>query len=221
MLESIIVPPRGKATASVIWLHGLGADGSDFSDVIPSLGLPENHGIRFIFPHAPIQAVTINRGMKMPAWYDIAAIDSDLPEDEIGLKAAQAAIYALMEKEHAQAIPYARMILIGFSQGGALALYSALRFKHTLAGAGALSAYLPLHKQLDREASLENKQIPILMAHGTQDPLVPYALGRFSFNCLQQLGFRPLWQEYPMAHSVCLPELAAIGKWIESCLTLK
>lgn len=218
MLDALTIEPVNSATASVIWLHGLGADGYDFVDVIPALGLPASHSIRFIFPHAPLLPVTLNGGMRMPAWYDIKAISAHAEEDEGGIKHSAQKIEALLNAEKARNIPYEKMILMGFSQGGALALYTALRFHAPLAGTAGLSTYLPLKDSLSKELHPQNKNIAIFMAHGLMDPIVPFAFGEGSYRILQSAGLAPVWHTYPMGHMVCLPELLAIGQWIGQCL---
>ncbi|MFI4938133.1 MAG: alpha/beta hydrolase [Candidatus Berkiellales bacterium] len=221
LLPAIKVEPRGKADASIIWLHGLGADGHDFVDAIPGLGLPLDHGIKFIFPHAPKRPVTINGGMVMPAWFDIAAIDLDARQDEEGIRMAEGALNALIAEVLQEGIHAKRIILIGFSQGGALALHTALRSSEPLGGVAGLSTYLPLHSHLAKENITANKQIPIFMAHGMMDPVVPYWIGQKSYACLQGAGFSPEWYAYPMVHTVCLPELKDLGQWIQRHLTLQ
>lgn len=218
MLDALTIEPDTRAKASVIWLHGLGADGYDFVDVIPALSLPKEHGIRFIFPHAPSQAVTLNGGMYMPAWFDIKAIHLKAEEDVIGIKKSAQMIQKLLDAQKVRGIPYEKMILMGFSQGGALALYTALRFPAALAGVAGLSTYLPVRDSLAKELDPQNKHISVFMAHGLMDPVVPFALGEMSCQILQNVGLKPAWHPYPMGHMVCLPELLAIGKWIEQCL---
>lgn len=218
LLDVVKVEPKREADACVIWLHGLGADGHDFVNVIPNLGLSKNHGIRFIFPHAPKQPVTINGGLVMPAWYDIAAIDLDSAQDEVGLKKSEMALRGLLHQQTEQGIYSDRIVLMGFSQGGALALHTALRLDKPLAGVGVLSSYLPLHQQVEEEQCVENDTISIFMAHGFMDPVVPYWIGQKSFAMLEKLGYEPTWHAYAMPHTVCLQELSDIGQWLRSVL---
>lgn len=218
VLESVTIEPERPATACIIWLHGLGADGHDFVDVIPSLGLPSNHGIRFVFPHAPHLPVTINAGMEMPAWYDIAGIDLEAWQDEKGIRLSEQYIRQLISKAIEEGIPAKNILLVGFSQGGALALHTALRFEQSLGGVAALSTYLPLHSFLEKEHHVANKNLPIFMAHGLMDPVVAYWIGQKSCSVLEEIGFKPSWHAYPMAHQVCLPEMQALGNWMRQIL---
>ncbi len=217
-LEAITIEPKRIADACIIWLHGLGADGHDFKDVVPSLGLAKDHAIRFVFPHAPTLPVTINGGMLMPAWYDIAALDFKATQDEKGIRHSEKSIRALIDKTLLQGIKSKRIILMGFSQGGALALHTALRFDQPLAGVGVLSAYLPIHHLLSEERNIANSQLSIFMAHGLADPVVPYMMGQASYGWLKSAGYTPAWHAYPMEHSVCYEELQDIGKWIQTQL---
>lgn len=214
LLESIIIEPQVTATTSVIWLHGLGASGDDFVDAVPALGLEENHSIRFIFPHAKKMPVTINGGLVMPAWYDIAAIDLGTAQDEAGVKASQQEVIKLIEREKQLGIATNKIFLFGFSQGGAMALYTSLRYPEKLAGVVSLSGYLPLHENLSSERSEANKDLNIFMAHGTMDPIVPLFLGEGSKTILEELGYKPDWHSYPMMHAVCSEELITLGNWL-------
>ncbi len=218
--EAITIEPVAKADACVIWLHGLGANGHDFESVVPELGLDSNHTIRFIFPHAPNQPVTLNAGYVMPAWYDIAAIDFSAPEDEKGIKRSQQVLNALIEENIKSGIPSNRIFLLGFSQGGALAIHTAIQFDKPLAGVGLLSGYLPLHQSVKSEKHKANEDISIFMAHGAMDMLVPLEMAQLSLNWLTQAGFKPMWHLYPMEHSVCWEELKDIGLWIKKQLSL-
>jgi phospholipase/carboxylesterase len=200
--------------ASVIWLHGLGADGHDFEPIVPELGLVA-HRIRFIFPHAPAMPVTINGGYVMPAWYDIADPGLFRHQDADGIHRSQHAIQQLVEHEIARGIPSRKIALAGFSQGGAIALQTGLRFSQPLAGILALSTYLPLHDTVPDEASSANREVPILMAHGSADPIVPIDLGRNSRDFLAELGYKVEWREYSMAHTVIQEEIADIAAWLE------
>ena len=218
--ESIIVEPPRPATACVIWLHGLGATGHDFVDAVEALELPSKHSVRFIFPHAPNQAVTINNNMTMPAWFDIHGLDINAIQDEKGITAAQATLGLLIKDVIQQGIPSDRIILIGFSQGGALALHTAIRFDQPLAGVAGLSTYIPLHRQLAKEQNPANKNISIFLAHGFMDPVVSYWIGQQTLAFLEGAGYEPQWNTYPMAHTVCLPELHALGQWIRGLLEI-
>jgi phospholipase/carboxylesterase len=206
------------ADASVIWLHGLGADGHDFEPIVPELNLVPASGIRFVFPHAPMRPVTINGGMTMRAWYDIVSLERDGPQDEIGVRHSGALLEGLIEREHERGIDYARIVPAGFSQGGAIALHAALRFPHRLAGVMGLSTWLPLAAMLQSEVldrrSAAPGDLPIFMAHGSFDPVIPLEFGRRSAETLSDAGFPVEWREYPMAHSVCAEEIAAIRKWL-------
>ena len=212
-LETIEVETGAKPAAAVIWLHGLGADGSDFEPVVPELGLPASKPVRFIFPNAPQRPVTINMGMRMRAWYDILQLGGGL-EDETGIRASQAQIEALMEREKTRGIPTRRIVLAGFSQGGAIALQTALRQRERLAGVLALSTYLPLARTLDKERAAINNDLPIFMAHGSFDPMIPMARAQQSRDALLALGYPVEWREYPMPHSVCPAEIADIGAFL-------
>lgn len=218
LLQAVVIEPPQKADACVIWLHGLGADGHDFVDAVPALNLPRQHSIRFVFPHAPSQPVTLNQGMIMPAWYDIQTLNSEGLQDEHGLKKSAQAINRLIMAAMEQGIASSRIFLFGFSQGGALALHTALRFEHPLAGVCALSAYLPLPAQCSVERHAANQQIPIFLAHGVADPVVAFFIGEQSYTFLKKMGYPVQWHTYPMEHSVCLPELAELGRWMQNML---
>jgi phospholipase/carboxylesterase len=207
----------GKAPrTSIIWLHGLGADGNDFAPIVPELDLPRTP-IRFVFPHAPIQAVTINGGMRMRAWYDI--LDATIRrEDERGVRASQVLLEALIAREKERGTPAHRLVLAGFSQGGAIALHSGLRHAERLAGIMALSTYVPLGETLPTEASAANREVPIFAAHGTYDPIIPLGKAEQSRELLTSLGYRVEWREYAMPHSVCPEELADIGAWLRGVI---
>jgi len=200
---------------SVIWLHGLGADGHDFAGVIPALALPSAMAIRFIFPHAPVRPVTINNGMTMRAWYDIYTASFIDGEDEQGIIDSSQAVSALVEREIQRGIDCRRIILAGFSQGGAIALYCGLHQAHPLAGVIALSSYVPLANKLPPQRA---NHPAILMLHGRHDGIVPLALAQQSYRQLQAAGYQIDWQTYPIEHTVCLEELALIGQWITSVL---
>jgi len=213
VLETIEVETGARPDAAVIWMHGLGADGHDFEPVVPELRLPERLRVRFVFPHAPIRPVTINAGMRMRAWYDIFQLGGGA-EDEAGIRASQAEVQRLIERETQRGIRPGRIVLAGFSQGGAMALHTGLRHPEPLAGIIALSTWLPLAAQLPAERSAANVRTPIFMAHGTEDPMVPLALARASRAALERLGYAVEWHEYPMPHSVCGEEIADIAAFL-------
>lgn len=201
---------------AVIWLHGLGADGHDFEPIVPELVRPDWPALRFVFPHAPVQAVTINNGMAMRAWYDIASFDPNAPQDDAGIRASVARVEALIARENARGIASERIVLAGFSQGGAVVLAAGLRHAQPLAGIVALSTYLPLVPSLADEASAANREIPIFMAHGSQDPVVVPARGEASRDVLEALGYRVQWQRYPMQHAVCAAEINDLAAWFQA-----
>jgi len=215
MLDCIEIEPRATATASVIWLHGLGADGNDFVPIVDELGLGADHGVRFVFPNAPVRPVAINNGMSMRAWYDITGVELDSGQDAEGIRASAQAIEELIAREHERGVSAERIVLAGFSQGGAIALHAGLRHARPLAGLMGLSTYLPLAETLDAEASAANRGVSILMAHGSQDPMLPIQLGQTSRDRLLEAGYDVAWHEYPMQHQVCLPEIATIGRWLK------
>lgn len=206
------------AAASVIWLHGLGADGHDFEPIVPELQLPAEMAIRFVFPHAPVRPVTINGGMSMRAWYDIITLDRNGPQDQVGIRQSSDLLRQLIEREHERGVAYDRILLAGFSQGGAIASHTALRFEHRLAGLMALSTYLPLAESLNAEVinnpQAQSRELPIFMAHGSFDPVLPMAMGAGSRDALREIGFSVEWHDYPMAHAVCLEEIQDIRKWL-------
>lgn len=199
--------------AAVIWLHGLGADGRDFEPLVPELRLAPQLRVRFVFPHAPVRPVTINMGMPMRAWYDILQMGGG-KEDEAGIRASQALVQALIEREKGRGVDPRRIVLAGFSQGGAVVLHTGLRHSERLAGVLALSTYLPLAGKLTTEHSAANQDLPVFMAHGTQDPMIGIERARASRVALESLGYPVQWQEYPMAHSVCGEEVADIAAWL-------
>ncbi|MGH8756204.1 MAG: alpha/beta hydrolase [Burkholderiales bacterium] len=217
-LPSIELATGDNPTASVIWLHGLGADGNDFVPVVDELGLPPQLAVRFIFPHAPMQPVTINSGFIMRAWYDVFNQDMSFREDEAGVRRSQQEIENFITKEKDRGIGASRIVLAGFSQGGAIALHTGLRHSERLAGIMALSSYLPLASTLAAEASAANRNVPIFMAHGTADPLIPLPLATLSREHLEQQGYRVEWHQYLMPHSVCLEEIQEIGRWLQRVL---
>jgi len=211
-LETVEATTRGAPALAVIWLHGLGADGHDFEPIVPELRL--SVGVRFVFPHAPIRPVTINGGLPMRAWYDIAGFDA-AAEDAAGIRASAAAVARLVDREVERGIAAERIVLAGFSQGGAVALQLGLRESRRLAGVLALSTYLPLAASLGSEKSAANAAVPIFMAHGSADPVIPLAFADASRRALEREGYAVDWRVYPMAHAVCAPEIQAIGAWLD------
>ena len=212
MLELLEIATGPAPRLSVIWLHGLGADGHDFEPIVPELGL--TFAARFVFPHAPVRPVTINGGMAMRAWYDILGVDRSAAEDAAGIRASAAAVTELIDSEVERGMRAERIVLAGFSQGGAIALQTALREPRQLGGVLALSTYLPLASTLAAERSAANAGVPIFMAHGTADNVLPLTLGESSRRALEALGYRVEWHAYPMPHSVCLDEIVEIGAWL-------
>jgi phospholipase/carboxylesterase len=208
----IVLEPRDGVSASVIWLHGLGADGHDFAPLVPHLGA--RRYARFVFPNAPMIPVSINQGMVMRAWYDIAARSGRLVSDEAGIRSSQDGLERLIDGQHDGGVPYHRVVVAGFSQGGAIALHTALRFPHRLAGLLALSTYVPLPEDLPAERSDANATLPILMAHGQHDPLIELARAEHSRDLLLSLGYPLEWRTYPMAHAVSGPEIGDIDDWL-------
>lgn len=203
-----------EPAGTVIWLHGLGADGWDFVPIVRELPLPETLALRFIFPHAPERPVTINNGFVMRAWYDIAMNDIARLPDERGIRESQAAVERLIARERDRGIESARIVLAGFSQGGAIALQAGLRHADRLGGIAALSTYLALEESLDQEASAANRATPIFMAHGTQDPIVPIALAEASAAALKRRGYEVEWEAWPMPHSVCAEEIQSLADFL-------
>jgi phospholipase/carboxylesterase len=217
-LESIVVPSASVAQYCVIWLHGLGADGNDFEPVIPSLGLRHRDSVRFIFPHAPQRAITINGGMVMRGWYDITGMEIVRDEDAKGVTESAALVAELIEAQIEDGIDPENIILAGFSQGGAIALHVGLRYPKRLGGIIALSTYLPMADSLQGEASEANRDIPMYMAHGLYDPVLPLPLGEASRERLGRLGYTVDWHTYPMPHSVLPQQLIDIGRFINNTL---
>lgn len=212
-LETIIVEPKSAATHSLIWLHGLGADGNDFVSIASVLDFPKEVAVRFIFPHAPIRPITINGQMRMRGWFDIYHLDRLTQEDLEGMQASQKLIEGLIQQELSQGIPSENIFLGGFSQGGAIALFTGLRYAKKLAGILDLSGYLPRIPQLATEAHPNNKNTPIFIAHGKYDPVVPYQLAVLTRDYLQKLNYPVTFHSYDMAHEVCPQELQDIEQW--------
>jgi len=217
LLPAIELETAPNPTASIIWMHGLGADGNDFVPIVDEMELPARP-IRFVFPHAPVQPVTINGGFMMRAWYDVVTDDFSRREDERGVRESQRMIEALIRRENERGIPTRDIVLAGFSQGGAMALHTGLRYPERLAGIMALSTYVPIPKALEAEASAANRDVPIFMAHGTGDPIIPLMLAGASRQLLARLGYDVQWHEYSMAHSVMWEEIADIGRWLQRVL---
>jgi phospholipase/carboxylesterase len=218
LLDAVEINPAGPPRACIIWLHGLGADGHDFEPLVPQLDIVDALDVRVLLPHAPRRPVTINGGMVMPAWYDIIAPDFRQGQDSDGIRASGQQLTALIEREIASGIPASRILLAGFSQGGAMVLHTGLRYSQSLAGILVLSAYLPLADTLQSEASAANAAVPIMMAHGMQDPVVPPMLALQSRDILQQQGYHVNWHSYPMQHAVCPEEMLDIRDWLLQCL---
>ena len=212
LLPHIEIEPDQPATATVIWLHGLGADGHDFEPIVPELNLPDSMAVRFIFPHAPIRPVTINGGAEMRAWYDFVPHSDESSNGDI--QKSSASIHAFMEREMQRGIPSERIILAGFSQGGVVALYTGLRATNRLGGILALSTYLHDVATTEKEQSDENLAIPIMMAHGTMDPMIPIMQAATSRENLIRLGYDVRWFDYHMEHQVCMEEIAEIAEFL-------
>jgi phospholipase/carboxylesterase len=213
-LECVELEPKGPARTAVIWLHGLGADGHDFPPLVPHLGLPEDIGARFVFPHAPRIPVTINGGMVMRAWYDITSLDLHRRHDERGVRKSAEHVRALIEREQARGIEARRIVLAGFSMGGAIALHVGLRYPERLAGILALSTYLVLGDTLAEERGEANLDVPIFQAHGEHDAMVAFERGLAARDALRELGYPVSFKSYPMQHEVCLEEAHDAGSWL-------
>ena len=219
LLETIDIETGREPRAAVIWLHGLGADGHDFEPIIPELGMPAAASpVRFVFPHAPLQPVTINGGAVMRAWYDVTG---DGRQDAAGVRSSQAHVEALIARERARGVAARAIVLAGFSQGGAMALQTGLRHPERLAGILALSTYLPLPDTVADEAHAANRDVPIVMSHGIQDPVIPLSWAKRSRDHLVALGYAVEWREYPMPHSVCAEEIADVGAWLRTVLSAR
>jgi phospholipase/carboxylesterase len=211
-MDAIVVETGSPPETAVIWLHGLGADGHDFEPIVPELNL--HRAVRFVFPHAPVRGVTINQGMRMRAWYDILQFGGGA-EDQAGVRDSQRMVEELVRQ---QPVPVKRVVLAGFSQGGAIALQTALRYPERLAAVMALSTYVPLAASLPAERSAANQDIPIFMAHGRYDDLIPLHRAQTSRDFLQKLGYKVEWHDYPMPHSVCSDEIVDIRRFLEGIL---
>ena len=218
MLEAIEIETGRKPTGAVIWLHGLGADGHDFAPIVPQLVGPDERPLRFVFPHAPVRPVTINGGMPMRAWYDILGFDRGIPQDTAGIRASAEQVAELIKRENQRGIPTNRIVLGGFSQGGAISLFAGPRYPEKLAGIMGLSCYLLLEDLLPAERTRVNYQTPIFLAHGTQDPVVDVRRGTEARQLLEAGGYPVEWHAYPMPHSVCPQEIEDIAAWLRKVL---
>jgi phospholipase/carboxylesterase len=221
LLETIEIETAKNPSSAVIWMHGLGADANDFVPIVNELGLDGAPAVRFVFPNAPMRAVTINNGYVMRAWYDVSFGDLEgkgRRADEAGVRESQAQIGALVEREAGRGIAHENILLAGFSQGGAVALHTGLRYPRKLGGVLALSTYLPLAESFPQEAAADNKATPVFMAHGVFDPVVPLVMGAGSMTFLTGLGYAIDWRQYPMQHSVCAQEIQDIGAWLRRTL---
>ncbi len=220
-IDAIELQTGPEPAWAVIWLHGLGADGHDFEPIVPELVKPGWPAIRFVFPHAPVQPVTINGGMRMRSWYDILGFEPHTPQDEAGIRASAAFVERLIAREVERGIPPGRIVLAGFSQGGVIALTAGLRHAQPLGGIVALSTYLALGDSLAAEAAPANRAVPIFMAHGTQDPVIVLARAEASREALEGLGYAVEWRRYAMPHSVCAAEVGDLAAWFEARFGLK
>jgi phospholipase/carboxylesterase len=218
LLETVEVETGRKPQASIIWLHGLGADGHDFEPIVPELAGALALPLRFVFPHAPVRPVTINNGYRMRAWYDIAGFDRGALQDEVGIRGSDAAIRALVRRENERGIESRRVVLAGFSQGGAMALFTGVRYPEKLAGVIGLSCYLVLAATLDAERQAVNQSTPIFMGHGTSDPIVDVRLGEETRQALAARDYALEWRTYPMPHSVCPEEIGDLTAWLKRVL---
>ncbi len=218
LLERLEIDPRGPVRSCVIWLHGLGADGHDFAPIVPELGLPTELGVRFVLPHAEAMPVSINGGMVMPAWYDIAEVDLARRHDEVGMRRSASRIDDLIADERRRGLPSERIVLAGFSQGGAVVLFAGLRQQERLGGLIALSTYLVGEGSLDAERTQANQSVPILQVHGSQDGVVVPARGTAARDALQRRGYAVDYRSYPMQHAVCAEEIAVIADFLRRTL---
>jgi phospholipase/carboxylesterase len=217
LLETVELETATAPAVSIVWMHGLGADGHDFAPIVPELELP--FAARFVFPHAPMRPVTINSGAVMRAWYDVRAVGGERREDVEGVRASAELLEGLIAREKSRGVPAARIVLAGFSQGGAMALHTALRHRERLAGVLGLSCSLPLADRLADEVSDANRELPIFLAHGRFDDLIPMSRAERAREILTGLGYRVEWRDYPMPHSVCSEEIADISAWLTTILS--
>ena len=218
-LTTVEIETTDTPQCSVLWMHGLGADARDFEPIVPELQLPSSLGVRFVFPNAPIRPVTVNGGMRMRAWYDVLSMDLPRREDPEGILASERAVRALLEREQQRGIPTTRIVLAGFSQGGAMALHVGLRTPEPLAGILALSCYLPLTDRLDQERQPANQHTPLFITHGDYDAVIPLRYGQQSAELLKSRGYPVEWQDYNMGHEVCWEEIRDIARWLTQVLT--
>ncbi|HEY7378078.1 MAG TPA: alpha/beta hydrolase fold domain-containing protein [Steroidobacteraceae bacterium] len=218
LLETVEVETGPNPGGCVIWLHGLGADGHDFEPVVAELVRPGERALRFVFPHAPVRPVTLNNGYAMRAWYDILGIDRQSQQDEVGIRGSAAAVRALIARENERGVSSSRIVLAGFSQGGALALFVGLRYPERLAGIMGLSCYPVLASTLDAERQAANQETPVFLAHGTFDPMVDISLGKEGHKLLEARGYEVEWHTYPMPHAVSPEEIGAIAAWLRRVL---
>ncbi len=217
-LPAVELETAANPAHSIIWLHGLGADGNDFAPIVPELVAKDWPALRFVFPHAPVRPVTINNGMSMRAWYDIVGFDLQARQDEAGVRASVREVETLIAREHQRGVPSGRIVLAGFSQGGAIALAAGLCHAQKLAGIVALSTYLPISEVVVRERHAANAATPIFWGHGTADPVVALQRGTDSRDLLRSLGYSVDWHTYPMAHAVCAEEIADLRHWLDARL---
>lgn len=217
LLPTVEINPSGPVTAIVIFLHGLGADGNDLAPLAEELDLA---GVRFVFPHAPVRPVTINDGCRMRAWYDVTSTSLGSRQDEAGIRESEQQLRALIRREVECGVPAQRIVLAGFSQGGAIALHTGLRYPERLAGIIALSSYLPLAETLQTEAHPDNKELPVMMAHGTEDTVIPLALGEISCQRLKMQDYPVTWRSYPIPHTLCVDEIEDISEWLRGVLRI-
>lgn len=217
-LETVELETGSNPGASVIWLHGLGADGHDFEPMVPELVGRNDRPLRFVFPHAPVRPITLNNGYPMRAWYDIAGIDRHSRQDEEGIRSSADAVRALIKRENQRGVPTDRIVLAGFSQGGAMAVFTGTRHPERVAGIIGLSCYAVLADSFDAERTAANQATPLFLAHGTSDPMIDSRLGEESRRRLESAGYPVEWHTYPMPHSVCPEEIADIGAWLRRVL---
>jgi phospholipase/carboxylesterase len=218
LLEAVEIETGRNPTGTVLWLHGLGADGHDFAPIVPQLVTPDERPLRFVFPHAPVRPVTVNGGMSMRAWYDILGFNRGIPHDAEGIRASDVEVGALIQRENQRGIATSRIVVGGFSQGGAISLFSGPRYPEKLAGIMGLSCYMLLEDLLPAERTRANYQTPIFLAHGNQDPVVDVRRGTEAKQLLEAGGYPVEWHTYPMPHSVCPQEIVDIAAWLRRVL---